>query len=913
MTIPDAVQQPRVESFDEQVESIMEELNLAIKWNRYSVLLVVSNAECVRTDAEAVLEEYLNEQGQKVAHIATGELPDTRIASLLLKHQATRDQVFFIHGADPKQRNMLAKLGTHKDILTQRNIRLVVWITANGLVDLARNAPEIWECRQRVIELPDMPSSEHILQDAIESVWQGVGEYADPFEDTEEKINLRESVLTGLPQKAESTSTRAKMLLTLGILNWRKGNHEKSVELLEDAIKAAVQMEDSWFESECFNAIALVKFAQGKNNEAIEAYKQAIKIAPDQLFVWNNLGNLCLKIMRNDEATFAFQKTLQHNPRDPIAWNGLGTVYYRIGYTDDSIAAFRKAIEYAPLLAQPWAGLGDVYASTGRDLDAITAYQKATELNKDLTAPWLRLADIYSRQGRHRDAIKTYQRVLAMNPQNYKVWNELGLVLLKTNSFEEAMHAFLKSIEIDGSFGWAYSNLAIAYARQGMYLDAIEACRKSLQIFTDDSDKIEAWDRLANFYRAINDYDNAMQAYQTIDKLKGSPPPVVKELISCPPSPAPDTVVETHPATSPAPQDQTSAEMEESPEVIETTSKGMNGPAWIFQPEAQEQIETMSTTFPEAFFWKDEMSAATDGRTAKNKKPQEEPMNTQDLASACPTHQAVSSLGFSEESFPKDPFENKEEIAESRDPEVWNKKGNIHFQNREYELAISAYNKAIELDRSFGWPYVNLAHTYLNLGKYAEAVLLYQKSTSLLKKNEEKAVAWNNLGNIYRHLSEYDNALTAYQKADELDPQNAGRRDNTEITSLKTNSRSAQVWLELGNLFFKSGSYKESAEAYANSIEIDPASGWAHSNLAMALVFQGEYQEAVSVYLKSIELFSGAKDKAVTWNRLGNVYRKMNDEDNARKAYRTAVALSNEKMDLLTRTRFSLLGNCYAN
>jgi tetratricopeptide (TPR) repeat protein len=200
------------------------------------------------------------------------------------------------------------------------------------------------------------------------------------------------------------------------------------------------------------------------------------------------------------------------------------------------------------------------------------------------------------------------------------------------------------------------------------------------------------------------------------------------------------------------------------------------------------------------------------------------------------------------------------------------------------------------------------------MGKYAESILLYQKSASLLKRNEEKAMAWNNLGNIYRHLGEYDNALTAFQKGDELDPQNAGRHDSMEIAGLKSNSRSAQVWLELGNLFFKSGSYKESADAYANSIEIDPASGWAHSNLAMAFVFQGKYKEAVSVYLKSIELFSDTKDKVVTWNRLGNVYRKMNDEDNARKAYETAVVLSNtEKMDLLTRTRFSLLGNCYAN
>lgn len=288
-------------------------------------------------------------------------------------------------------------------------------------------------------------------------------------------------------------------------------------------------------------------------------------------------------------------------------------------------------------------------------------------------------------------------------------------------------------------------------------------------------------------------------------------------------------------------------------------------------------------------------------------------MNTQELLSPSPVRQAVSSLGFSEESTPTDPFENKEEIAESKDPEVWNKKGNIHFQRGEYENAIGAYNKAIELDRSFGWPYTNLAHTYLKLGKYAEAILLYQKSTSLLKNKEEKAAAWNSLGNIYRHLNEYENALGAYQKADEIDPQNVGRHGNMDLASLEPNSRSAQVWLELGNLFFKSGSYKEAADAYANTVKIDPTSGWAYSNLAMSLVFQGKHEEAVSVYLKSIELFDNDKDKAVTWNRLGNVYRKMNDEDNARKAYQTAVKLSNEKINLLTRTRFSLLGNCYAN
>ena len=81
----------------------------------------------------------------------------------------------------------------------------------------------------------------------------------------------------------------------------------------------------------------------------------------------------------------------------------------------------------------------------------------------------------------------------------------------------------------------------------------------------------------------------------------------------------------------------------------------------------------------------------------------------------------------------------------------------------------------------------------------------------------------------------------------------------------------------------------------------------------MALVFQGNYKEAVPLYLKSIDMFPDDKDKSVAWNRLGNVYRKMNDYENAKQAYQNAVQLSDEKTSLLTRTRFTLLGNVLAS
>jgi tetratricopeptide (TPR) repeat protein len=881
MTETQVVHQSLGESFDERIGILTQELELAIQWNRPSLLLVLYNSEYVRADVEATLENFLIEHRQRVARIDQNEKNQSQIITYLQNFTNTENVVFFINGANQsalQQTNLYLELDGHKDILNGKNIRLVFWLTQNELARLASCAPDLWACRQRGIDFGDSPKPEQILQTAIETSWIGTGEFADRFDDTEDKINLRETCLSELPENTESTSTRADLLLTLGVLHWRKGDFEKSTSFLQGALKAAVRMEDTWFEAECYNAIALVKSSQGKNDEAIDDYKQAIHLAPEQIFVWNNLGNLCMKIMRNDEAMLAFQKALEHNQKDAVAWCGLGNVYYRIGYIDDAVTAYRKAIEFAPSLAHPWNGLGDAYASVGRDVDAISAYQKAIEANREFILPWLRLADIYCRQGRNRDAIKAFQRALHVDPRNSLVWNELGLMYLKVESYQDAVQAFSKASELDRGFAWAYSNLALAYANLGNHPKAISLCHTSLEILTEDSDKAVVWNQLANFHRATSDYENAIKSYQMADQLSGHgagniPVPASAQL---------ETVSVL--MNDPQPQAALAASVQEThPEMkaASTQDSNLSVPLWLFTKNKLKQNQM-----------------ALDAFKAENETL--EPINAT-------TPQMEENTDLS--NFPND----GDEMAESTNPKVWNEKGNIHFKNGAYEDAIRAYNKSIELDRSFGWPYSNLALTYLTLGKYAEAILLYQRSIVLLETNAEKATAWNSLGNIYRHLDDYKNALNAYQKADELDPENAGRRSNMDLAYSEPNSQNAQVWIELGNLFFKAAAYNEAVSSYSKAVHMDPASGWAHSNLAMALVFQSNYKEAVPLYMKSIEIFTDDKDKAVAWNRLGNVYRKMNDYDNAKKAYQNAVVLSNEKPSLLTRTRFTLLGNVYAS
>ena len=243
---------------------------------------------------------------------------------------------------------------------------------------------------------------------------------------------------------------------------------------------------------------------------------------------------------------------------------------------------------------------------------------------------------------------------------------------------------------------------------------------------------------------------------------------------------------------------------------------------------------------------------------------------------------------------------------------AWNEKGNHHFRQGDLEHAIEAYDRAIQLDPALGWPYSNLALSYMAQGRPAEAIPVYQQALEVLSGDNDRAVCWNNLGNAYRLIGDYKNAAAAYQKAGELDPEDAGMRESNETFKMGPGLESARVWNDLGEIFSKSGDYKEALSAFHKAIELEPGFAWPYSNLAHVLAAQGKHSEAIPFYQQSIQLFTDRKDQAVTWNRLGNAYRKLNDYDNAIKAFQEAVALNDDGIDLVTRTRFSLLSNCYA-
>jgi tetratricopeptide (TPR) repeat protein len=105
-----------------------------------------------------------------------------------------------------------------------------------------------------------------------------------------------------------------------------------------------------------------------------------------------------------------------------------------------------------------------------------------------------------------------------------------------------------------------------------------------------------------------------------------------------------------------------------------------------------------------------------------------------------------------------------------------------------------------------------------------------------------------------------------------------------------------ELWNELGNLYFLSGSYDQAANAYERSIQLETGFGRPYSNLALTFVQQGKFDEAIELYRRSIELLTENKERAVSWNRLGTVYRHLKDYSKAVIAFQEADELDPQSM-----------------
>ncbi len=381
-------------SFEENLNTLLEELVLAGKWGRPSILLAVLKSKFGQEKAQAALEERLTSQGQKVIHIVVDK-ERSDIPHLMVATPAADRSVFFVSNLDwgggPDHRDAYRALNMYRELFVDNHLRLVLWLTTNEASALARFAPDFWSFRHRVVEFTGQRIPRQVKLPAGVLIWD-VQNSVDPFDTLPARIAVREELLARLPRNAEARSSRIDLLYNLGYLYWEAGNSEKAAEELNAGLELATGPYAGEIRSALLNGLAILSYETHDYARAADVLQQALQSRSEDATLLINLGVTSNALGRNQEALRLAKQATRIKERDARVWAAQGYIYAAMGKFDDSIASFDKAIQLAPRSASCHAALAICYGLVERSDDAARDLEMARNL---ASAEYLLSLDIY--------------------------------------------------------------------------------------------------------------------------------------------------------------------------------------------------------------------------------------------------------------------------------------------------------------------------------------------------------------------------------------------------------------------------------------------------------------------------------------------------------------------------------------
>lgn len=129
------------------------------------------------------------------------------------------------------------------------------------------------------------------------------------------------------------------------------------------------------------NRLADLYYKDGKYEEAVENYRKALSLAPDQGSGYMRLGASLNRLQRNEEAIEAYKQAIPRLSDPSLAYNNMASVYGALGSYQEQIEALRNSIQHRPGYAAAHFNLGVTLLKVGDMEGAKKECEALNELN----------------------------------------------------------------------------------------------------------------------------------------------------------------------------------------------------------------------------------------------------------------------------------------------------------------------------------------------------------------------------------------------------------------------------------------------------------------------------------------------------------------------------------------------------
>lgn len=740
---------------------------------------------------------------------------------------------------------------------------------------------EQWEKALDAFEksLPLRPEWEQYVLDAISKMQEKLGRPEAAEASLLEALRLN-------PDDSQTTDS-----LHAIVDKWKKSpGWQYALELLQKMR----DLKGEAYEAEFHNRLGIVYYENVKYDQAIEHYKKALLIRPNDAIQNENIGLAFEAAGRLQEAEAAYNRAVMNAPSDPIPHNRLGIFYYNIKQYDKAIPSYQTAIQLQPDYAVYHNNLALAQEFGGHLAEAEKAYQKAIELDAENAGYYNDLGVYYNNRGRYEDAIVQYQKAIALQSDFALYYSNVGFAYEMLGNKDKALAAYLKAVKFDKAQGgrvakWyfnlgdyekaeqyaritieaspanglAFDYLAQALQQQGKMEEAEQVLKEAIEKCEPDRDIF--YNNLGLHYYNLQLYDKAVEFYQKAIELR-SDYALYYDNIGL--------------------AFENLNRLDEAEKVYQKSLQ--------LEPENALYINRLGTFY----FRKGIYDKSKEHYSVTVKKAPDDPIGWENLGLAC------EQLEQTEEA--EAAFRKALEVSKEERDLYFNRMGVFLYRQVRDKEALDFYKQAIALAPKAVY-YENIGLVYERMAEWDEAQHAYEKALSC-STDTDRDLYLNRLGVFFFNLQQYDKAISYYQQAIALAPkpvyyENLGLVHSTlgqtepaiqaYQQSAALDPTNARVFNILGNLLYRSGNPASAIPFYKKASELSPEIAFNHENLGLAYEQTGQFAEAEVAYQKALAT-AFEEEKSKYYNRLGVFYFNQFQNDKAIVNYQEAIQLDSD-------------------
>ncbi|MGD8381071.1 MAG: tetratricopeptide repeat protein [Syntrophobacterales bacterium] len=200
---------------------------------------------------------------------------------------------------------------------------------------------------------------------------------------------------------------------------------------------------------------------------SITLFQHTLQVTTNNHFAHNNLGVALAQDGRLNEAISHYSEALRLKPGAFEVHNNLANALAAQGSVNEAIQHYFEALRLEPDYDKAHNNLGNVLAGTGRGEEAIIHYSEAIKINPDYAGAHYNLANALAAQGSVDEAIQHYFEALRILPDWAGAHNNLGVSLEKSGKLKEAIAHYHEALRIRPDYAKARNNLERALRLMG--------------------------------------------------------------------------------------------------------------------------------------------------------------------------------------------------------------------------------------------------------------------------------------------------------------------------------------------------------------------------------------------------------------------------------------------------------------